>query len=229
MFRYEPTRISCADCGGLVQERDKMQKGKTKDRSCQVCGTTFEYYTSKPRKFCSHKCANGYMNTKRSEAIKKKIVCLTCKKVFEKRPSDLKTYKSAAKNKFRYCSTACWKAKTQTISSLKKKAWGVFATFIKERDNWTCYTCGKYDKGATMHAGHYISRRHNATLFDEDNVHAQCAGCNMFRNGEPHIYTERIISENGQEFLLRLIAKSKETKKFTKQELLDICDTYKTI
>lgn len=202
---------------------------KMSTKKCKECKQLFESPTVKMRAFCSHKCSNTHGNRKRSEALRKELTCLACKKKFFKRPSDIKIYAgSQAKNKFRYCSHTCWKTKTQTVSSLKKKAWLIFSTFIKERDNWTCFTCGKYEKGKNMHGGHFISRRHNATLFDERNVHAQCAGCNMFRNGEPHIYAQNLIRLHGYEWLDKLIEDSKMVKKFTKDELLGICEKYKT-
>lgn len=39
-----------------------------------------------------------------------------------------------------------------------------------------------------MHCGHFMSRRFPATRWDEENCNAQCAGCNMFGNGEQYKY-----------------------------------------
>ena len=55
---------------------------------------------------------------------------------------------------------------------IQKKAWPVFSKWIRERDKYTCITCGKIGTGSFMHAGHYISRKFKATMFDERNVHA---------------------------------------------------------
>lgn len=227
MFRFEPTKVTCANCGFLVQIREKRQNGKTRQKSCKECKVVFEHFTARTRSYCSHKCANTYLNREKSKKLKKVIKCKSCRKVFEKRPSDLKLYNSAAKNKYRYCSHQCWKDGTQTVSSLKKKAWLIFSMYIKERDNWTCFTCGKYEKGKNMHGGHFVSRRHNATLFDERNVHAQCAACNMFRNGEPHVYAQKLIKTHGLDWFEKLIEDSKQTKKFTVSELRDLCEKYK--
>lgn len=198
-------------------------------KKCKECKSDFESPTYKMRSFCSHKCSNTYGNRKRSEQLQQKRVCRSCAKVFYKRPSDLKLYKSAAKNKHQYCSIKCWKDKTQTIRSLKIKAWGVFSLYIKNRDNWTCFTCGKHEQSRNMHGGHFISRRHNSTLFDERNVHAQCSGCNMYRNGEPHLYAQKLAKIHGHEWLDKLIEDSKVTKKFTREELLEICEKYKSM
>ena len=67
-------------------------------------------------------------------------------------------------------------------SVAKKRALKAFSDYIRERDNWTCFTCGRKGEGAEMHAGHLISRYWAATLFDEFNVNCQCRACNLFRH-----------------------------------------------
>lgn len=200
-----------------------------KQKKCKECSVLFN--PSRPlQAYCSYRCSITATNRQKKVRAERPLICLVCKVTFVKRASDLKVYAgSLAKNRYRYCSTACYRAKIQTIRSLKIKAWGSFTKYIKERDNWTCFTCGKYDKSPQMHGGHFISRRYNATLFDEMNVHAQCAGCNMYRGGELHIYAERIISKYGQQAFFDLIERGKQVKKFTKQDLLSICERYKTM
>ena len=119
--------------------------------------------------------------------------------------------------------------KDMTVSRLKVRAWNEFSKYIRERDKWTCFTCGKIGVGTQIHAGHFISRRYNNTLFDEKNVHAQCASCNMFRNGEPHIYAAKIISLYGMAEFDALLERGKQQKKFTKQELIDLYHHYKIL
>lgn len=216
----------------MYSKRYTTESGRiryVKPKQCREC--KIQYNPSRTlQTFCSYKCSNAVTNRKSSTKAARELVCLSCKCVFTKRVSDLKIYPgSPAKNKYRYCSTECWKLKSQNISSLKKKVWGLFSLYIKNRDSWTCFTCDKTDKSRNMHGGHFISRRYNATLFDERNVHAQCAGCNMFRNGELHIYTQKLIRLYGPEWLDQLIEDSKVIKKFTRQELLSLCDKYRII
>lgn len=78
-----------------------------------------------------------------------------------------------------------------------------------------------------MHGGHFISRRYNATIFDERNVHAQCAGCNMFRNGELHLYAQKLIELHGHDWFDKLVNDGKAIKKFTKPELLELLSLYR--
>lgn len=68
------------------------------------------------------------------------------------------------------------------LTKLIKKLDDVFQTVIRYRDNFTCITCGrKFPRGerAQLHAGHFVSRKIYATRWDEENIAAQCAGCNL--------------------------------------------------
>ena len=66
------------------------------------------------------------------------------------------------KNQKRLIGTAQPKAgkakKKQSISTLKKKLWKEFSLFIRNRDKWNCYTCGRRAEGSGLHAGHFISK-----------------------------------------------------------------------
>ena len=105
------------------------------------------------------------------------------------------------------------------MTTYKKWVWKYFSDYIRNRDNWTCFTCGKYEKGPTMHAGHFISRGRSATMFDEKNVHAQCYGCNIVKKGNVGEYAYRIIQKYGQETLNDIVLRSRQTHKFTFEEL----------
>jgi hypothetical protein len=124
-------------------------------------------------------------------------------------------------------SKAFKKVRAESISTLKKKAWKVFSKWVRERDQYVCYTCGKDMKGSpALHAGHFISRRMNSTLFDEMNVHAQCMFCNMYDYGATGPYAERLIADYGLEAFQALIARSKVSKQFTRPELEAIITKY---
>ena len=111
-------------------------------------------------------------------------------------------------------------------STEKKKALKAFSDYIRERDNWTCYTCGKKGDRYTMDAGHLISRYWAGTLFDEMNVHAQCKGCNILHENDPEIYRREWIDEYGQAAFDVLYSKSKETVKRTAQDYIEIRKEY---
>lgn len=90
-----------------------------------------------------------------------------------------------------------------SISSQKKKLWKVFATYIKNRDKWTCVTCGKQAYGQGMNAGHYIAKGACSAeyYFHERNVHAQCAYCNLALEGNRPAYRKFIMSKYGEDVL----------------------------
>lgn len=93
--------------------------------------------------------------------------------------------------------------KKPSISKLKKKLWDVFSVYIKNRDKWTCVTCGRKVEGGHMHAGHYIAKNACGAeyYFGETNVHAQCFLCNYHLEGNRVKYREFIIKKYGMEVL----------------------------
>ena len=80
--------------------------------------------------------------------------------------------------------------KKLTRSKIVKKLDNIFSQYIRlsnsKNGNCTCVTCGKVGdwKNGGMQAGHFMSRKHYSTRWDERNVKPQCAGCNVFRYGE---------------------------------------------
>ena len=78
----------------------------------------------------------------------------------------------------------------KTISKLKKELDKWFSLYIRlrvanEYGYVQCFTCGivrGYKDG--MQNGHFQSRKHLATRFDEKNCQVQCIKCNMYSQGE---------------------------------------------
>lgn len=79
-----------------------------------------------------------------------------------------------------------------SYKSLHRKAWKIFSLWIRKRDNFTCFTCGKKD--GIMNAGHFY---HNYLDFDEQNINCQCSYCNKWLSGNLAIYAERLIEKYG--------------------------------
>ena len=92
----------------------------------------------------------------------------------------------------------------KTISKLKKELDKFFSLFIRLRDATDeglvqCFTCGKvshYKSG--MQNGHFQSRKHLATRWDEENCQVQCVGCNMFKAGEQYKFSVALDSKYGE-------------------------------
>tara|TARA_R110002020_G_scaffold9069_4_gene36276 strand:- start:1136 stop:1558 length:423 start_codon:yes stop_codon:yes gene_type:complete len=110
----------------------------------------------------------------------------------------------------------------KTISKLKKELDKFFSLFIRLRyatENLglvQCFTCGKvaHYKTGGMQCGHFQSRRHHSTRWDEKNCQVQCVRCNMFSgNGEQYKFGVALDHKYGAgtaeelEFVARFIAK----------------------
>tara|TARA_R110001583_G_scaffold4413_5_gene25495 strand:- start:245 stop:658 length:414 start_codon:yes stop_codon:yes gene_type:complete len=75
----------------------------------------------------------------------------------------------------------------KSISKLKKELDKWFSLYIRLRyatdeGLCQCFTCGKvaHYKTGGMQNGHFQSRRHHATRWNEQNCQVQCVKCNMF-------------------------------------------------
>ena len=118
-------------------------------------------------------------------------------------------------------------AKTPSRKLLVKKLDAIFSEYIRRRyarnEIATCVTCGKKDHWKKLQAGHFMSRKHYSTRWDEDNVEVQCSACNVFRYGEQYLFAKYLGNEKAD----MLLAKSRETVKFSDPELQEMIDIYK--
>jgi hypothetical protein len=107
----------------------------------------------------------------------------------------------------------------------------VFSQYIRRKDAKndiaTCVTCGKKDHWSKLQNGHWASRRHYSTRWDERNCNVQCSGCNVFRAGEIYLYTKYLCSKYGDNFPEELYKLSQKTVKFTDADLQDMIQHYK--
>ena len=126
--------------------------------------------------------------------------------------------------------------KRATIASAKKKLWPLFSQYIRARDclkttgckDWgLCITCGKRYHIKLLQAGHFIPGRHNANLFSEKGVHAQCYNCNINLRGNTLEYRRKIIEMYGEGADLELEEAARQIKKFTLPELKELTEYYK--
>ncbi len=120
------------------------------------------------------------------------------------------------------------KIKTPKVSKLKKDVWELFSKYIRLRDCLEttgcasfglCITCGKKNHFKLLQAGHFISGRHNANLFSEKGVHAQCYNCNINLKGNTLEYRRKIIEKYGEGYDEVLEREAQEIKKFTVSDL----------
>ncbi len=122
--------------------------------------------------------------------------------------------------------------KAKSHAKLKKELDSVFSQYIRwyyADDNGyvECYTCNTIKHVKEMHNGHFLSRRHLSTRWNEDNCRPQCPRCNLYAQGEQWKYGLRLTADIGAEKVQELQALSKQAGKFTTAELQEIIDYYK--
>ena len=116
--------------------------------------------------------------------------------------------------------------KKLTRSKLVKKLDNIFSQYIRlsnsVNDIAECVTCNKKDHWKKMQCGHFQSRKHYSTRWDERNVAVQCAGCNVFRYGEQFKFSLYLGKKLSQE----LLDKSRIITKFASYELEEMIEHY---
>ncbi len=120
-----------------------------------------------------------------------------------------------------------------TRKQIIKKLDSVFSEYIRRRnsvdDISECFTCGKKDHWKKLQCGHFQSRKHYSTRFDEINCQVQCAGCNVFRYGEQFIFGKNLNKKYGKNTAEKLLQKSRKTVKFANVDLIEMIDQYKNM
>lgn len=124
------------------------------------------------------------------------------------------------------------KKKTETRSQLVKKLDTVFSQYIRQKDSIngiaTCVTCGDQKEWKYQQNGHYMSRGHYGTRWEETNCHVQCAVCNVFKKGNYTEYALFMINRYGTQHLEDLRTKARSPAKFTTQELREMIVFYRS-
>ena len=120
-------------------------------------------------------------------------------------------------------------AKKLTRSKLVKKLDTIFSIYIRRKNSINniskCFTCGKQDHWKKLQNGHFQSRKHYSTRWDEINCQVQCAGCNVFKYGEQYKFGEKLKKEGVD--VEALIFKSRQLQKFNNVELQEMIIEYK--
>jgi len=115
-------------------------------------------------------------------------------------------------------------------SKLVKKLDTIFSIFIRRKNSVneisTCFTCGKKDHWKKLQNGHFQSRKHYSTRWDEINCQVQCAGCNVFKYGEQYVFGNKLDRKYGSGTAERLYIKAKKIIKLSNPELKDMILRY---
>lgn len=117
-------------------------------------------------------------------------------------------------------------------SKLVKQADKVFSEYIRRRGSdpkgyAKCFTCGKVDHWKKLQCGHFQSRKHYNTRWNETNCQIQCAGCNIFRSGEQYKFGRNLDISFGQGTADVLYHQSKKTVKYSNYDLVELINHYK--
>ena len=124
-------------------------------------------------------------------------------------------------------------AKKTKRKKLVDKLDKVFSIYIRRRyaknDVAECFTCGKKDHWKKLQNGHFQSRKHYATRWDEQNCQVQCAGCNVFRYGEQFLFAKYLDERFYAGLSDELYFKSKQIVKFSNIEIEEMILKYKNL
>lgn len=115
---------------------------------------------------------------------------------------------------------------------LVKKLDKVFSQYIRLRDVmpsgfFKCISCGKIKPFAEADCGHYHSRTHMATRFEEDNCHCECRFCNRMSADHLIGYRENLITKIGFSRVERLNVLAHSQKHWLDCELEEKIAYYK--
>ena len=115
-------------------------------------------------------------------------------------------------------------------STLVKNLDTVFSQYIRLRyaknEIAECYTCGVKNEYKKLQAGHFASRRHYSTRWNEFNVQVQCYSCNICSQGLQYEFGKKLCSQYGENFADELMLKSKQIVKFADIDLIEMIEYY---
>lgn len=120
------------------------------------------------------------------------------------------------------------KKKTNLVAKLDR----IFSIYIRLRDTmpngyFKCISCGQFKKFEQADCGHFFSRTHMATRYDEDNCNAECSACNRFSADHLIGYREHLIEKIGKNRFDILSWKAHQMKKWSDFELEAMINHYK--
>lgn len=120
--------------------------------------------------------------------------------------------------------------KKPSRSKIVQKLDTVFSLYIRYKNSkngfCTCVTCGRKYEIKKIQNGHFMSRKHYSTRWDEMNCGPQCFGCNVAGQGQQFLYAKYIDQKYGEGTSDMLLQKSREIVKFSTHELEDMIEYY---
>ena len=120
-----------------------------------------------------------------------------------------------------------------TRKGLIKRLDTVFSEYIRKKNAdskgyVTCITSKRKFHYSEVDAGHFISRKEMSTRWHEDNVHPQSRYDNRYRYGKQYEYG-LALDRKKKGLAKRLYKLSKETVKYSVNDLQDLLEKYKKL
>lgn len=155
---------------------------------------------------------------KRPYSNKSKKLCAVCVKRINQ--AKIKERKEKARKK-----------KSESIGVLTKKLDRIFSVFIrlshaKKDHSVSCFTCSKVLHWREIQCGHFQSRRFYSTRFHELNCKPQCYACNIGLSGNQYTFGVNLDSLHGAGTADSMVAASRQVKKFTSEEMMEMIAHY---
>lgn len=119
----------------------------------------------------------------------------------------------------------------QSLNELKAIARSVFQKYIRMRDQkLPCISCDKTEAKQWDGSHFFKAEIFTGLIFDEDNCNKSCSHCNQYLDGNLIIYRKGLIKKIGEQRVLELEEKANASRlyKFTKEELREIAQVYKS-
>ena len=119
------------------------------------------------------------------------------------------------------------KIKKPSKSKLVKKLDSIFSLFVRKSNAdhkgfCECVTCGRKYHYKKIQAGHFMSRKHYSTRWNEDNVKPQCMGCNVFHQGQQYQFSRFL----GKQLSDNLYNNSRKIIKYTIGDIEYLIEKY---
>lgn len=117
------------------------------------------------------------------------------------------------------------------LSTLTRKLDEIFSLYIRARDSkdghFRCISCGRILPYEQADCGHYFSRTHKNTRWDEENCSAECKRCNRFCADHLEGYRIHLIEKIGQRNFDLLSVRAHQIRKWSEFELEELIKYYK--
>ena len=122
----------------------------------------------------------------------------------------------------------------RSISKLKKELDIWFSLFIRLRfatkeGLCQCVTCGKVSHYKKMQNGHFQSRRHHATRWNQKNCAVQCISCNCFQQGQQYKFSIYLDGKYGEGTAKELEYLAKQITKISRSDYEENISYYKDL